>query len=90
MTAIFLKMLVRESYQSDADVVSLVARDCPKIAEACSAMHKFAVPLVRYFRGIQNLWGTVFLYRFVCIAWFWVAFGICCLVLAVFIQSINS
>ena len=46
ITAIYRKMLVREGYQSDADVVSLVAKDCPKIAEACTSL--------------QFLWSGVF------------------------------
>jgi ABC-type multidrug transport system fused ATPase/permease subunit len=46
VTAIFRKMLVREGYQSDADVVSLVAKDCPKIAEACTSL--------------QFLWSGIF------------------------------
>jgi ABC-type multidrug transport system fused ATPase/permease subunit len=46
ITAIYRKMLVREGFQSDADVVSLVAKDCPKIAEACTSM--------------QFLWSGIF------------------------------
>jgi ABC-type multidrug transport system fused ATPase/permease subunit len=46
VTAIYRKMLVREGYQSDADVVSLVAKDCPKIAEACTSL--------------QFLWSGIF------------------------------
>jgi ABC-type multidrug transport system fused ATPase/permease subunit len=46
VTAIYRKMLVREGYQSDADVVSLVAKDCAKIAEACTSL--------------QFLWSGIF------------------------------
>ena len=46
VTAIYRKMLVREGYQSDADVVSLVAKDCSKIAEACTSL--------------QFLWSGIF------------------------------
>jgi ABC-type multidrug transport system fused ATPase/permease subunit len=45
-TAIYRKMLIREGFESDADIVSLVAKDCPKIAEACTSL--------------QFLWSGVF------------------------------
>jgi ABC-type multidrug transport system fused ATPase/permease subunit len=45
-TAIFKKMIVRDSYDSDADVVALVAKDVEKIAEACLSL--------------QYLWSGIF------------------------------
>jgi ATP-binding cassette, subfamily C (CFTR/MRP), member 1 len=37
-TAIFKKMIVREAFGSEADVVSLVAKDVEKLAEACLSL----------------------------------------------------
>lgn len=37
-TAIYKKMIVREPYESKADIVSLVAKDVEKIAEACLSL----------------------------------------------------
>jgi len=45
-TTIFKKMIVREAYGSDADVVSLVAKDVEKLAEACLSL--------------QYLWSGIF------------------------------
>ena len=45
-TAIYKKMIVREPYESKADIVSLVAKDVEKIAEACLS--------------IQYLWSGIF------------------------------
>jgi ABC-type multidrug transport system fused ATPase/permease subunit len=45
-TAIFKKMIIRDAYQSKADVVSLVAKDVEKLAEACLSL--------------QYLWSGIF------------------------------
>ena len=45
-TAIYKKMIVREPYESKADIVSLVAKDVEKIAEACLSL--------------QYLWSGIF------------------------------
>jgi ABC-type multidrug transport system fused ATPase/permease subunit len=45
-TAIYKKMIVRDSYDSEADVVALVAKDVEKIAEACLSL--------------QYLWSGIF------------------------------
>jgi len=45
-TAIYKKMIVREPYGSKADVVSLIAKDVEKIAEACLSL--------------QYLWSGIF------------------------------
>ena len=45
-TAIYKKMIVREPYESNADIVSLVAKDVEKIAEACLSL--------------QYLWSGIF------------------------------
>jgi ABC-type multidrug transport system fused ATPase/permease subunit len=37
-TAIFKKMIVRDAYESKADVVSLVSKDVEKLAEACLSL----------------------------------------------------
>ena len=37
-TAIYKKMIIRDAYQSKADVVSLISKDVEKIAEACSSL----------------------------------------------------
>lgn len=37
-TAIYKKMIIRDAYQSKADVVSLVAKDVEKLAEACLSL----------------------------------------------------
>eukprot|EP00544_Gedaniella_sp_CCMP2646_P003026 CAMPEP_0202506972 /NCGR_PEP_ID=MMETSP1361-20130828/51477_1 /ASSEMBLY_ACC=CAM_ASM_000849 /TAXON_ID=210615 /ORGANISM="Staurosira complex sp., Strain CCMP2646" /LENGTH=1297 /DNA_ID=CAMNT_0049141063 /DNA_START=1584 /DNA_END=5477 /DNA_ORIENTATION=+ len=45
-TAIYKKMIVREPYESKADIVALVAKDVEKIAEACLSL--------------QYLWSGIF------------------------------
>jgi len=45
-TAIYKKMIIRDAYQSKADVVSLIAKDVDKIAEACLSL--------------QFLWSGIF------------------------------
>jgi ATP-binding cassette, subfamily C (CFTR/MRP), member 1 len=45
-TAIYKKMIVRDSYESKADVVSLVSKDVEKLAEACLSL--------------QYLWSGIF------------------------------
>jgi ABC-type multidrug transport system fused ATPase/permease subunit len=45
-TAIYNKMIVREPYESKADIVSLVAKDVEKMAEACLSL--------------QYLWSGIF------------------------------
>ena len=45
-TAIYKKMIIRDAYQSKANVVSLVAKDVEKIAEACLSL--------------QFLWSGIF------------------------------
>lgn len=37
-TGIYKKMIIRDAYQSKADVVSLISKDVEKIAEACSSL----------------------------------------------------
>jgi ABC-type multidrug transport system fused ATPase/permease subunit len=46
ITAIYRKLLIREGFESDADPVSLVAKDCSKVAEACVSL--------------QFLWSGIF------------------------------
>jgi ATP-binding cassette subfamily C (CFTR/MRP) protein 1 len=45
-TAVYKKMIIRDAYQSKADVVSLISKDVAKIAEACLSL--------------QFLWSGIF------------------------------